>query len=154
MPTTATTQIYRDRLVLLSQPGGQVWLYMVKTMAEVDTRAKHYLSGVMVGVDTGNLRSNQGPPTVLQVGGNVLGVLENTAAYSFWVHEGTKPHEIRPLHKKWLYFEPSAANYAAGSGGGRTGTGQFVFAKAVQHPGTEPRPFLRRALEDVLAGRL
>lgn len=150
---TAQTQIYRERLHLLTQPGGQVWLYMVKTMAQVDARAKWYLSGVMVGVQSNNLRSSQGPPTVVQLGnGSLLGVLENRAAYAFFVHEGTKPHDIQPRDKKWLHFEPSVAVITAGTGGGRAGTGTFVFAKTVHHPGTKPRPFLRRALEDVRLG--
>lgn len=150
--STATTQIYRDRLVLVSQPGGALWLHMVKIMAEIDSRAKYYLEGVMVHKQSGNLLSSQGPPTVLQVGGNILGVLENHASYSLPVHEGSVPHEIRPKTKPWLHFQVSTLNYAAGTGGGRTGTGQFVMTKLVHHPGTEPRPFLRQAMDEVLAG--
>lgn len=156
MPAAARAQtlIYEDRLRQLTAPGSGPWFFMVQNMAKIDARAKYYLEGVMVGKQTGNLLTSQAPPTVAQLpNGNLMGVLENHARYSFFVHDGTQPHIIRPRLKAWLYFEPSAANAAAGTGGGRTGTGQFVFAKEVHHPGTEPRPFLRRAVEDVSAGR-
>jgi hypothetical protein len=52
------------------------------------------------------------------------------AAYGIYVHEGTRPHEIRPVIAKAL------ANRR---------TGQF-FGKLVHHPGTKAQPFLRDAV--------
>lgn len=84
-----------------------------------------------VPVRTGNLGRSineglvkaEGPRTV---GGSVSA----TASYAAPVHEGSRPHLIRPRNAKALRFEI----------GGRT-----VFAKLVRHPGTRARPFLRNA---------
>lgn len=54
------------------------------------------------------------------------------APYGKYVHEGTRPHEIRPRKKR-------ALRWATGGG--------FVFAKNVMHPGTKADPFLKNALE-------
>lgn len=49
--------------------------------------------------------------------------------YALFVEFGTKPHIIRPVNKKSLKFK------------GRDGGD--VFAKQVNHPGTQPQPFIR-----------
>lgn len=64
--------------------------------------------------------------------GIAAGVVEVTAAYAAAVHEGTRPHEIRPKVKKAL------ANRRMG----------LFFGKVVHHPGTKANPFLTRALEN------
>lgn len=51
--------------------------------------------------------------------------------YAFWHHEGTDPHPIRPVRAKALRFT--------------SGAGQVVFARSVQHPGTQPNRFLTDA---------
>lgn len=61
------------------------------------------------------------------------GVISVTARYAYWVHEGTNPHDITVVKKRVL------ANAR---------TGQF-FGKKVHHPGTQPNPFLKEAIEDV-----
>lgn len=58
--------------------------------------------------------------------------------YASMVHDGTRPHTIRPRTKQALKF---------------TVGGQVVFAKVVHHPGTRARPFLDRALREETAGR-
>lgn len=58
--------------------------------------------------------------------------------YAPMVHDGTRPHTIRPWTKQALKF---------------TIGGQVVFAKVVHHPGTRARPFLDRALREETAGR-
>lgn len=150
-PARATTQIYRERLGELTAPGAPVYLMMLRVMTRIDARAKYYLNGVMVAKHTGNLLSSQQPPTVMQVGINLLGEAVNTATYVLPVHDGSRPHVIAAVNAKVLRFEGSVANQAAGTGGGRTGTGQFIYRQSVHHPGTQPRPFLRRAMEDVIA---
>lgn len=83
-------------------------------------------------VDTGHLkRSNQELP-VTTSGLRVSGGVENTANYSLYVHEGTRPHVIRPRNGKALAFEYR---------------GQTVVVKHVKHPGTKAFPFLRNALQ-------
>ena len=48
------------------------------------------------------------------------------AEHAEYIEDGTKPHVIKPAHRKTLRF---------------SGDGAYVFARVVQHPGTEPRPF-------------
>jgi HK97 gp10 family phage protein len=54
------------------------------------------------------------------------------ASYGIYVHEGTRPHQIRIRVKKVL------ADKRAGR----------IFGKVVNHPGTKANPFLRKAVED------
>lgn len=147
----ATAELYRNRLTALSAPGGPVYRHMLGTLMRIDARAKYYLNGVMVGKRSGNLLSSQAAPTILRLGnGNLLGILQNNASYAKAVHDGTVPHIIRAVNTKALKFQPSVPNFAAGTGGGRTATGQLVFRRSVNHPGTKPRPFLRTAMNDVI----
>ena len=57
-------------------------------------------------------------------------IVSANARYASWVENGTRPHVIVPRRKTWLRFEQA---------------GQIRFAKSVQHPGTQPRPFMREA---------
>ena len=50
--------------------------------------------------------------------------------YASYVHEGTPPHEIVPLHAQALFWE-----------------GAEHPVKRVNHPGTQPNPFIDRAIE-------
>lgn len=50
--------------------------------------------------------------------------------YAPYVHEGTEPHEIRPVRAKALFWE-----------------GAEHPVKKVDHPGTRPNPFVDRALQ-------
>lgn len=54
--------------------------------------------------------------------------------YSLYVHEGTKPHEIRAKYAPMLvFFWPKV--------------GRVVHFKKVNHPGTRPYRFLTKAVE-------
>lgn len=87
---------------------------------------------------TGNLRRSIDPSPPRLVGpGRASGSVEATAEYALYVHEGTRPHVIRPRNAAALHFHWK---------------GREVFAKSVQHPGTRARPFLRNAAQDVAAG--
>jgi hypothetical protein len=71
-----------------------------------------------------------------------------TASYALYVHEGTKPHDIRPRKAKVLAFP------AAGSGtlSGRVKKGgRVIFAKRVRHPGTKANPFMLRGARKAIA---
>lgn len=83
-------------------------------------------------VDTGNMRNSIRQEPVQVSGSRVTGVVLSAADYSMYVHEGTRPHIIRPRVAKALAF---------------TIGGRQVFAKSVRHPGTKARPFLRNAIE-------
>ena len=54
--------------------------------------------------------------------------------YAPYVEFGTKPHRIRPISAKALVFTVGATK---------------VFAKAVNHPGSKEKPFLRPAFKEV-----
>ena len=57
---------------------------------------------------------------------------EGDKGYGKYVHEGTKPHVIKPKSKKALYFV---------KGGNKN------FAKVINHPGIKGEPFLDNALQ-------
>lgn len=59
------------------------------------------------------------------------GVVEVTASYAAYVHEGTRPHIIRVVRKKVL------ADRRMGR----------IYGKVVNHPGTRPQPFLQEAVD-------
>lgn len=84
-----------------------------------------------VPVKTGNLGRTIGEGDIRTVGPRtVTGSVHANARYARYVHEGTRPHLIRPRGAQAMRFEV----------GGRT-----VFARLVRHPGTKARPFLRNA---------
>ncbi|WNZ30041.1 MAG: hypothetical protein IAX21_04095 [Candidatus Bathyarchaeota archaeon] len=59
--------------------------------------------------------------------------LQALAPYAKFVIEGTRPHEIHPAGANVLIFKAKS--------------GDLVFTKLVQHPGTKPNPFLQRAVD-------
>ena len=66
----------------------------------------------------------------------VTGGVEATADYAAAVHEGSRPHTIRPRNAKSLRF---------------VWHGRVVYRKSVWHPGTKARPFLRNAARRIVA---
>ena len=56
--------------------------------------------------------------------------IATTVDYASYVHEGTEPHEIRPVRAKALFWE-----------------GAEHPVKKVEHPGTSPNPFVDRAIQ-------
>lgn len=90
-----------------------------------------------VPVRTGNLGRTVGEGQIRVTGPrSVSGSVHAKADYALYVHEGTRPHIIRPRRAQALRFQI----------GGRT-----VFAKMVRHPGTKARPFLRNAAVRIAA---
>jgi hypothetical protein len=93
---------------------------------------------ILCPVDTGRLRASiQGEARRtwslrprFTVGTNV--------DYAPYVHDGTRPHVIRPRNASVLRFQVD---------------GRTVYARVVNHPGTRARPFLDRALREVTSGR-
>lgn len=77
-------------------------------------------------VDTGHLRNTIRYETT-STGVNIIG-----PDYMFYVEFGTRPHEIRAINKKVL------------------SDGKRIFGKVVWHPGTEPNPFIRTAINTKL----
>jgi hypothetical protein len=79
-------------------------------------------------VRTGRLRAANQMQVDAPSGWSVEGTVFNATEYAMDVHQGTRPHVIRPRNAQALRFE--------GAGGG------IEFAMIVHHPGTAPRPFL------------
>lgn len=100
---------------------------------QVVNRAK-----VLAPVRTGRLRSSirAEPPRFFSLRASVK--VGSDLEYAGFVNDGTRPHRIVARNAQVLRF--------------RVG-GRLVFVKAVNHPGTRPRPFLDRALREVAAAR-
>lgn len=95
---------------------------------------------------TGNLRRSIKRSPVETTGMVMRGTVTATADYAAAVHDGTRPHVIRPrvdtVFGPHQQGAPSALRFTIG--------GRTLFRKMVQHPGTKPRPFLRDAAEEVV----
>lgn len=57
----------------------------------------------------------------------------STNPHTLFVHNGTRPHPIRPRRRRYLRFQVD---------------GRTVFARVVRHPGYRGDPFLTKALRD------
>jgi hypothetical protein len=94
------------------------------------TRATFNRSNVLTPVDTGRLRA--GNNMRLWTAGLVAyGEVFNHVEYAPPVHNGARPHIIRPRLRKALKFRVN---------------GQTVFATEVHHPGNKPRPWILKAM--------
>lgn len=114
------------------------------TLRQIEADAKN-----RTPVLTGNLRRSIKRSAVHTAGMVLSGEVEATADYAAAVHEGTRPHVIRPRTATVYGPHPKGAPTALKfSVGGRT-----LFRKVVNHPGTRPRPFLRNAAEHVVRSR-
>lgn len=96
-----------------------------ETSEAVSSRA-----AVLAPVRTGKLRASR-RKVVRARRNSVTGTVTFGVKYAIWVHEGTKAHVIRRRHAQALRWEEHGLVY---------------FRKAVRHPGTKGRPFLRTAL--------
>lgn len=85
-------------------------------------------------VDTGQLRNSHRAGPIRVSRGVVTADVEVVQDYALAVHEGSRPHVIRPRRVKALTFK-------------LPGVGR-VFAKSVNHPGTKPRPWLLNAARE------
>lgn len=57
-----------------------------------------------------------------------VGDLDDSVPHARFHHDGTRPHQIRPVRAKMLRFTVAG--------------GQVVFARVVNHPGTKANPYL------------
>jgi len=72
------------------------------------------------------------PPTGSFASGTLESGVQADAPHASPVHDGSRPHVIRPIYGRALAFPVG---------------GQMVFARRVNHPGNAPQPFLDHALE-------
>jgi hypothetical protein len=120
---------FNDRIVwnepaldhLLNQPSGDVGRHLEVIALRVQAGAK-----AIVRRRTGRLsrsiyisHSRDFRGQYVQVGSNVR--------YALAVHEGTRPHLIRPQHGRVLQFREG---------------GRFIYARLVHHPGNRARKYL------------
>ena len=61
-----------------------------------------------------------------------VGIDNRRASYGIFVHNGTKPHEIRAKNRKFLRWVVSS---------------EFIFAKKVKHPGYKGDAFFELAIK-------
>ena len=134
---------------LLREPGGGVDLYLSRTAQLVARIAR---TGAPVGPTVnpiGERRRRTEPrlkDTIIVVPNRGKGGYEirATASYAAAVHQGSKPHVIKPRRPNTLLRFAVAKKRETGQPG-------LVFAKKVNHPGhPEPNPFLLRALQEAL----
>lgn len=79
-------------------------------------------------VKSGNLRRTI--TSRVEDGGN-RGIVGTNARYARAVHDGSRPHTIRPTNAKALYWK-----------------GAKHPVKSVRHPGTRANPFFERAIDN------
>jgi hypothetical protein len=120
-------KVARDRLILVAATaaGKEV----SRTTRKVFNRAR-----VLSPWDTGLLRASHSVDLRVLKTNKVVGRVIVSTKYAAAVHEGAKPHIIRPRKKKALKF---------------VYRGQTVIVKSVRHPGNKARPWLLTALREV-----
>ena len=87
-------------------------------------------------IDTGRLRGQHAATPVVKTATSVTAGVESRADYAMHVHQGTRPHVIRPRRARVLAWF---------AGGGTSGP--LRFATRVNHPGTKGKPWLATAGE-------
>ncbi len=74
-----------------------------------------------------------------------------TANYAHFVELGTKPHVIRPVKARALAWgQGGSRGYVTAASGRqyyRSSGGSTVFAMRVNHPGTKPKPFMKKIVD-------
>lgn len=109
------------RRAMRSAPKVVVPIMQRAIIASGAVMAKHTLKGDPVPYKTGLLLSS-----FRYSAGPLIGRWFPTARYAIYVHEGTRPHEIRIRRKRVL------ANVKEGK----------IFGTRVRHPGTQPNKFM------------
>lgn len=111
-----------------------------RVMRDAETFARGFVATAastaraLAPVRTGRLKASIKPDPVRRVGPwSIETGVSALAPYAAPVHEGARPHVIRPRHARALHLEPEG--------------GRVVFARKVNHPGNRPNKFLANAVE-------
>jgi len=118
--------------LMLHSPTGSVSLYMTRQTQLVAARARD-----LAPRSTGKLRASI-KVTMVPGPTGLIGKVEATAPYAKYVHDGARPHLILPKNKTVLKFPTK-------------GSGAVIWRPSAQHPGQAGNPFLKRALQEVIA---
>lgn len=116
---------------MLKSPTGAVSRFMVRKAEKVLAAARAILAGMVSG-GTGELENSLIVQPVPTPAGMACQVIADSP-HARYFHDGTRPHQIRPVEAKVLRFP------------GRGGVVVF-HPGPVNHPGTAPHPFLVTAL--------
>lgn len=124
---------------MFASPNGDVAKDLAQRAIRVQSKARQLVSGSMVKVRTGRLRSSI-TWEIRSTSRGLVAVVGSNVEYAQYVHDGTgiygpRGAMIRPVNKKMLSWKDPDS-------------GQRIFAKAVR--GSRPRPFLREALDAAL----
>lgn len=127
-----------DQLVADSKRAGDqahnlLYQAMVKSTTVVQEDAKRVAPGRFKN-QTGNLRRSIFRRVESALRG-VVGVA-TSAPYGAGVEFGTRPHTIYPKNGRYLAFKAAS--------------GQMVFARKINHPGSRPYPYMQPAFHDNL----
>lgn len=120
----------------LARAAAQLKLGDAEVMAALAKTAERIVTPLLKAetpVKSGRLRKSTAS-TVTMVAGGAEIVWKSDAPYTRFVIEGTKPHTIT-ANGSALRFEVN---------------GQVVYATSVNHPGTKPNPFPKRAMTRAL----
>jgi hypothetical protein len=130
-PKMADVEVDIDQVKLEQAVSRTLETFMTAFIRQVVTTAQ----GTTAPVRSGRLsRAIEGDP-VRRVGPfQVASGVSVKVPYAAAVHEGARPHVIRPRFARALRFEVQ---------------GRTVFASKVNHPGNRPNPFLRNAVHRV-----
>lgn len=128
MPARVTTTVTTDHAGLERLLHGDVDAYIERLARQVEGVARRNAPR-----KTGELAKS----IHAYRAGSAVWFIAAEAPYSLPVHEGTRPHTIRPK-------KPGGVLRFPGRGG------MVVYTKKANHPGTAPQPFLVDALREVV----
>lgn len=121
-----------DETALQTHVMGRLELFAKGFVSTVSTTAK-----TLAPVRTGRLKASIHPDPVRRSGPWRIDTgVSADAPYAAPVHEGARPHVIRPRNARFLRFEIE---------------GRVVFTRRVNHPGQRAQPFLTNAVHRVVS---
>lgn len=115
---------------------------------ELDTTSRQVVNRakILAPVDTGRLRASIRVESRRLLTLRSVYTIGSDVSYALMVHDGTKPHKIRPKRAYTLSRGQKPALSFIWNG-------RRVFFAEVNHPGTKARPFLDDAVRQIAGGK-
>ena len=110
------------------------WDHTVEQFPNVISKALQYVAldvDANVGKEAPKITGRLAGSWMAHILNPMTWVINSNVKYRWWVNDGTKPHEIRPVNAQALHFKVG---------------GDEVFCKVVHHPGTKANPYIQRAV--------